>query len=125
LGGGKTIYRGTVKILKGAINSKTHTSCNALILDELSKSDTIPYIEVNEDKVSVGHEATAGKISEDQIFYLMSRGLNEYEALSTIVNGFIEPFAKALPLEYAVELNRLIELELEEAVDVGVRKVKY
>ncbi|MGB9621224.1 MAG: Fe-S cluster assembly protein SufB [Brevinematia bacterium] len=125
LGGGKTIYRGLVKVMKGAVGSKNHTSCNALLVDEFSKSDTVPYIDINEDRVSLGHEATAGRISEEKLFYLMSRGLSEHEALGTIVNGFIEPFTKALPLEYAVELNRLIELELEEAVDVGARKVKY
>ncbi|MCS7298893.1 MAG: Fe-S cluster assembly protein SufB [Spirochaetia bacterium] len=125
IGGGKTIYRGLVKVMKGAVGSKNHTSCNALLIDELSKSDTIPHIDISEDKVSLGHEATAGRISEEQLFYLMSRGLNEHEALVTIVNGFIEPFTKALPLEYAVELNRLIELELEDSIDVGARKVKY
>lgn len=125
LGGGKTIYRGFVKIAKGAFGSKSYTSCSTLLIDELSKSDTIPYIEVNEDRVSLGHEATAGKIKEEQIFYLMSRGLSEQEAVATIVNGFIEAFSKALPMEYAVELNRLIELELEDAIDVGVRKVQY
>lgn len=125
LGGGKTIYRGLVKMMKGAVGSKNHTSCNALLIDELSKSDTIPHIDISEDKVSLGHEATAGRISEEQLFYLMSRGLNEHEALVTIVNGFIEPFTKALPLEYAVELNRLIEMELEDSIDVGARKVKY
>jgi Fe-S cluster assembly protein SufB len=125
MGGGITIYRGLVKVMKGAVGSKNHTSCNALIIDELSKSDTIPHIDINEDKVSLGHEATAGRISEEQLFYLMSRGLSEHEALVTIVNGFIEPFTKALPLEYAVELNRLIELELEDAVDAGARKVIY
>lgn len=125
LGGGKAIYRGLVKIMKGAVGAKNHTSCNALLIDELSKSDTVPHIDVNEDKVSLGHEATAGRISEEQLFYLMSRGLSEHEALVTVVNGFIEPFTKALPLEYAVELNRLIELELEDSVDAGARKVKY
>lgn len=125
LGGGKTIYRGLVKVMKGAVGSKNHTSCNALLIDELSKSDTIPHIDISEDKVSLGHEATAGRISEEQLFYLMSRGLSEHEALVTIVNGFIEPFTKALPLEYAVELNRLIEMELEDSIDVGARKVKY
>ncbi len=125
LSSGKTIYRGLVKIMKGSVGSKNHTSCNALLIDEESVSDTIPHIDINEDKVSLGHEATAGRISEEQLFYLMSRGLTEHEALVTIVNGFIEPFVKALPLEYAVELNRLIELELEDAVDTGARKVKY
>jgi Fe-S cluster assembly protein SufB len=125
MGGGITVYRGLVKVMKGAVGSKNHTSCNALIIDELSKSDTVPHIDINEDKVSLGHEATAGRISEEQLFYLMSRGLSEHEALVTIVNGFIEPFTKALPLEYAVELNRLIELELEDAVDAGARKVIY
>ncbi len=123
--GGYTIYRGLVKIEKGAVNSKNHTSCNALLIDEKSMSDTVPHIDINEDKVSLGHEATAGRISEEQLFYLMSRGLSEHEAITTIVNGFIEPFTKALPLEYAVELNRLIEMELDESVDVGSRKPKY
>ncbi|MCX8029794.1 MAG: Fe-S cluster assembly protein SufB [Brevinematales bacterium] len=125
LGGGKTIYRGLVKIMKGSVGAKNHTSCNALLIDELSKSDTIPHIDISEDKVSLGHEATAGRISEEQLFYLMSRGLSEDEAILTIVNGFIEPFTKELPLEYAVELNRLIQMELEDSVDVGARKVKY
>lgn len=125
LGGGKTIYRGLVKIMKGAVNSKNYTSCDALIIDDISKSDTIPHIEVNENKVSMGHEATTGKISDEKVFYLMSRGLSEHEAITLIVNGFIEPLRRQLPLEYAVELNRLIEIELENSIDSGARKVKY
>jgi Fe-S cluster assembly protein SufB len=95
---------------------KSNVVCDALLLDETSKTDTYPYIEIEEERVSVGHEATVSKVNEEQIFYLQSRGLNEEEAMSMIVNGFIEPIAKELPLEYAVELNRLIQLEMEGSV---------
>jgi Fe-S cluster assembly protein SufB len=91
-------------------------NCDALILDEYSKSDTIPYIEVEEEKVTLAHEATVGRIGEEQLFYLMSRGIPEAEALSMIVLGFMEPFTRELPMEYAVELNRLIQLEMEGSV---------
>lgn len=116
LGSGKTTYRGLVHIAKGAHRAKSKVSCDTLMFDERSKADTIPYIEVEEDDVTMEHEATVSKVSEDQLFYLMSRGLSEEQATSMIVMGFIEPFAKALPMEYAVELNRLIEMEMEGSV---------
>ena len=114
--GGKTTYRGLAHIAKGAYGSKTKVDCDALMFDDGSKSDTIPYIEVLEDDVTMEHEATVSKVSEDQLFYLMSRGLGEQEATMLIVQGFFEPFAKELPMEYAVEHNRLIELEMEGSV---------
>ena len=95
---------------------KSNVRCDALILDEQSASDTIPYIEIDEKDVTIQHEATVGKISEEQLFYLMSRGLKENEAMSMIVRGFIEEFTKHLPLDYAVEMNRLIEIEMEGSV---------
>jgi Fe-S cluster assembly protein SufB len=115
-GTGRSSYRGLVKVYKGARDVKSNVVCDALLLDETSKTDTYPYIEIEEEEVSVGHEATVSKVAEEQIFYLQSRGLNESEAMSMIVNGFIEPIAKELPLEYAVELNRLIQLEMEGSV---------
>jgi Fe-S cluster assembly protein SufB len=115
-GNGRSSYRGLVKVYKGAEGVKSNVVCDALLLDETSKTDTYPYIEIEEERVSVGHEATVSKVNEEQIFYLQSRGLNETEAMSMIVNGFIEPIAKELPLEYAVELNRLIQLEMEGSV---------
>ena len=90
--------------------------CDALLLDETSRTDTYPYIEIEEEDVEIGHEATVSKVGEEQLFYLMSRGLSESEAYTMIVNGFIEPIAKELPLEYAVELNRLIQLEMSGSV---------
>lgn len=114
--GGRTTYRGLLKVAPGATNVKSNVRCDALILDEKSASDTVPYMEIEEKNVSVGHEATVGKISDEQLFYLMSRGLSEQEAMTMIVSGFIEPFTKELPLEYAVELNRLIQLEMTGAV---------
>jgi Fe-S cluster assembly protein SufB len=115
-GGGKTTYRGLVKVAPGATGSKISVNCDALILDEQSASDTIPFIEVEEDKVTLAHEATVGRIGAEQLFYLMSRGIKESEALSMIVLGFMEPFTRELPMEYAVELNRLIQLEMEGSV---------
>ena len=115
-GTGRSSYRGLVKVHKGAENVKSSVVCDALLLDETSKTDTYPYMEIEEERVQIGHEATVSKVAEEQIFYLMSRGLNETEAMSMIVNGFIEPIAKELPLEYAVELNRLIQLEMEGSV---------
>ena len=115
-GTGRSSYRGLVKVYKGAEQVKSNVVCDALLLDETSKTDTYPYIEVEEERASIGHEATVSKVAEEQIFYLMSRGLSEDEAMSMIVNGFIEPIAKELPLEYAVELNRLIQLEMEGSV---------
>jgi Fe-S cluster assembly protein SufB len=115
-GGGRTSYRGLVQILEGAHNSRSTVRCDALLVDDISRSDTYPYVDVREDDVSMGHEATVSKISEDQLFYLMSRGLAEEEAMAMIVRGFIEPIARELPMEYALELNRLIELQMEGAV---------
>jgi Fe-S cluster assembly protein SufB len=114
--GGRTTYRGLVKVDEGAHNVKSHVRCDALILDEDSRSDTYPYMEVEEKDARIGHEATVSKVGEDQIFYLMSRGLSEQQATAMIVNGFIEPITKTLPMEYAVELSRLIELNMEGAV---------
>jgi Fe-S cluster assembly protein SufB len=114
--GGRTSYRGILKVVKGAKGVKSNVRCDALILDPISRSDTYPYIEIEESDVHIGHEATVGRVGEDQIFYLMSRGLTEAEAYSLIILGFIEPFTKTLPMEYAVELNRLIELEMEGSV---------
>jgi Fe-S cluster assembly protein SufB len=115
-GEGRSSYRGLVKVYKGAENVRSNVVCDALLLDETSRTDTYPYMEIEEERVSIGHEATVSKVAEEQIFYLMSRGLSEDEAMSMIVNGFIEPIAKELPLEYAVELNRLIQLEMEGSV---------
>ena len=95
---------------KGATNVKSTVRCDALLLDDTSKTDTYPYMEINQEDATITHEATVGKIGDEQIFYLMSRGFNEEESLSLIVNGFMEPFTKELPMEYAVELNRLIKL---------------
>ncbi|MFV9504646.1 MAG: Fe-S cluster assembly protein SufB [Oscillochloridaceae bacterium umkhey_bin13] len=114
--GGKTTYRGLAKVARGAYGSKINVNCDALILDERSASDTIPFIEIEEDRCTLAHEATVGRIGEEQLFYLMSRGLPEADALSMIVLGFMEPFTRELPMEYAVELNRLIQLEMEGSV---------
>ena len=114
--GGRASYRGLLKVVDGAKGSKSNVVCDALILDPQSRSDTYPYIEIDEDDVKIGHEASVSKIGEEQLFYLMSRGLSEQQAALMIVNGFIEPFTKELPLEYAVELNRLIQLEMEGSV---------
>ncbi|GGJ18676.1 Fe-S cluster assembly protein SufB [Deinococcus roseus] len=113
---GRSSYRGLVKIYEGAHGSKSNVECDALLLDDEARTDTYPYIEIQEKDASVGHEATVSKINDDQILYLQSRGLSEDEAAGLIVRGFIEPVAKELPLEYAVELNRLIELEMEGSV---------
>jgi Fe-S cluster assembly protein SufB len=114
--GGITKYRGLLSVAKNAPNSKSKIQCDALMLDNFSKSNTIPHIDVKENDSDIAHEATVGKISQDQIFYLMSRGLREEQATKMIVNGFIEPIVKELPIEYAVELNRLIELEIENSL---------
>lgn len=114
--GGRSSYRGMVKIINGAKGSKSFVRCDALLLDELSRSDTYPTNIVNEEDVTLGHEASVSKIGEQQLFYLMSRGLSEAQATSLVVNGFIEPIVKELPLEYAVELNRLINLSMEGSV---------
>jgi len=115
-GGGRSSYRGLVKINKGATDCKSNVVCDALILDPQSRSDTYPYIEVEEDDVAIEHEASVSKIAEEQLFYLMSRGLTETGASAMIVTGFIEPLVKELPMEYAVEMNRLIELQMEGSV---------
>jgi Fe-S cluster assembly protein SufB len=115
-GSGRTSYRGLVKIYPGMTGCKSHVNCDALLLDEYSRSDTYPYMEIEEQDVAVTHEATVSKIGEEQLFYLMSRGVNEFEARAMIVRGFIEPIAKELPMEYAIELNRLIDLEMEGSV---------
>ena len=114
--GGRSSYRGLVKVEKGAHNSRSNVVCDALILDPQSRSDTYPYIEIAEQDVSIGHEASVSRIGEEQLFYLMSRGLSEAEASTMIVNGFIEPLVKELPMEYAVEMNRLIQLQMEGSV---------
>ena len=113
---GRSTYRGLLKVAKGATNVKSTVRCDALLLDDTSKTDTYPYMEINQEDATVTHEATVGKIGDEQIFYLMSRGFSEEEALSLIVNGFMEPFTKELPMEYAVELNRLIKLEMDNSV---------
>ncbi len=114
--GGRTTYRGLVRVEEGAHNVKAHVRCDALILDEQSRSDTYPYMEIEEKDARIGHEATVSKVGDDQLFYLQSRGLTEQQATAMIVNGFIEPIVKTLPMEYAVELSRLIELNMEGAV---------
>jgi len=115
-GGGRTSYRGLVQVLEGAKGSKSNVLCDALLVDQISRSDTYPYVDVREDDVHMGHEATVSRVSEDQLFYLMSRGMTEFEAMAMIVRGFVEPIARELPMEYALELNRLIELQMEGAV---------
>ncbi len=115
-GGGRSSYRGLVKVYEGAEGVRSNVVCDALILDPESRSDTYPYIEVGEQDVTVGHEATVSKVGEEQLFYLMSRGLSEEESTTMVVSGFIEPLVKELPMEYAVEMNRLIQLQMEGAV---------
>ncbi len=117
--GGRAGYRGLVRVEPGAENAKSFVRCDALILDDQSRSDTYPYMEIEENDAEIGHEATVSKVGEEQLFYLMSRGLTEEEATSMIVAGFIEPIVKELPMEYAVEMNRLIELNMAEAGAVG------
>ena len=115
--GGSAVFRGIVKVVKGAKHSKSHMRCDALIMDEKSKSDTFPTLQIDEHEVSTGHEATVGKVSEEQLFYLMSRGLTEQQAVTMIILGFMEEFTKQLPMEYAIEFNRLIELEMTNAIN--------
>ncbi|MBV8786915.1 MAG: Fe-S cluster assembly protein SufB [Mycobacterium sp.] len=115
-GGGRTSYRGLVQVNKGAHGSRSSVKCDALLVDTISRSDTYPYVDIREDDVTMGHEATVSKVSENQLFYLMSRGLTEDEAMAMVVRGFVEPIAKELPMEYALELNRLIELQMEGSV---------
>jgi Fe-S cluster assembly protein SufB len=115
-GGGRAGYRGLVKVYSGAEGVKSNVICDALILDEHSRSDTYPVMEIDEEDASISHEATVSKVSDEQLFYLMSRGISEEQAMMMIVNGFIEPIVKELPMEYAVEMNRLIQLEMEGSV---------
>jgi Fe-S cluster assembly protein SufB len=115
-GNGRSGFRGLVRVGRGAERAQSKVVCDALLLDPVSRSDTYPYIDVNEDDVKIEHEATVSRISEDQLFYLMSRGLSETQASAMIINGFLEPFVKELPMEYAVELNRLIQLQMEGSV---------
>ncbi|MFC3850835.1 Fe-S cluster assembly protein SufB [Corynebacterium hansenii] len=115
-GGGRAAYRGLVQVNKGAKHSHSNVECDALLVDTISRSDTYPYVDVREDDVTLGHEATVSKVSDDQLFYLMSRGIEEDEAMAMVVRGFVEPIAKELPMEYALELNRLIELQMEGSV---------
>ena len=114
--GGITTYRGLVRVDEGAHGCKSHVQCDALILDEQSESRTLPYMEVGERDAQIGHEATVSKIADEQLFYLMSRGLSQEQAMSMVVNGFIEPITRTLPMEYAVEWSRLIELQMEGSV---------
>lgn len=114
--GGRASYRGLLKIIKGADNCKSNVVCDALLLDDHSRSDTYPYIEIDAQNVTMGHEASVSKVGEDQLFYAMSRGMSEDEANAMIVNGFIEPLVKELPMEYALELNRLIQIQLEGSI---------
>ncbi|MBI3980906.1 Fe-S cluster assembly protein SufB, partial [Candidatus Microgenomates bacterium] len=115
-GSGRTSYRGLLHVAPGAKNSRSNVKCDALLLDEQSRSDTYPTMRVQEKEVTIGHEATVSKIGEEQLFYLQSRGLTSEEAQNLIVNGFIEPIVKELPMEYAVEMNRLIQLEMSGSV---------
>jgi Fe-S cluster assembly protein SufB len=115
-GTGRASYRGLLKVHKGATNSRSSVVCDALLLNPKSRSDTYPYIEIDEQDVSIGHEASVSKVGEEQLFYLMSRGLSEEEATTMVVSGFIEPLVKELPMEYAVEMNRLIQLQMEGSV---------
>ncbi|MDI9627243.1 MAG: Fe-S cluster assembly protein SufB [Acidobacteriota bacterium] len=114
--GGRASYRGLVSVEPGAVHSASSVKCDALLVDNISRTDTYPYVDVQEEDVSMAHEATVSKISEDQLFYLMQRGLGEDEAAAMVVRGFVEPIARELPMEYALELNRLIELQMEGAV---------
>ncbi len=111
--GGRATYRGQLKVAPGATNVVASVRCDALMLDDLSRSDTYPYIDIQEDDTTMSHEATVGKVSADQVFYLMARGLTENEATNLIVQGFLEVFTKELPMEYAIEFNRLVKLEME------------
>ena len=115
-GSGRASYRGLLRVHENSVNSKSNVVCDALLLDEHSRSDTYPYIEIDEDQVTVGHEASVSKVGEEQLFYLMSRGLSEEQAIGMVVSGFIEPLVRELPMEYAVEMNRLIQLQMEGSI---------
>lgn len=114
--GGRAAYRGLVKVVEGAENVRSNVVCDALLLDDKSRSDTYPYIEIEAKNVHMGHEASVTKIGEEQLFYLNSRGLSEEEAIGLVVSGFIEPLVKELPMEYAIEMNRLIQLQMEGSI---------
>jgi len=114
--GGRASYRGLLKVHKGATGSRSNVVCDALLLDPKSRSDTYPYIEIDEEDVTIGHEASVSKVGEEQLFYLMSRGLSQENATTMVVSGFIEPLVKELPMEYAVEMNRLIQLQMEGSI---------
>lgn len=116
MGGGRASYRGLMRVNKGSTNVKSNVVCDALLLDDFSRSDTYPYIEIDEQDVNIGHEASVSKVEEEQLFYLMSRGLTEEQATSMVVSGFIEPLVKELPMEYAIEMNRLIQLQMEGSI---------
>ena len=115
-GSGRASYRGLLKVQKGATGVKSNVVCDALLLDEKARSDTYPYIEIDEEDVTIGHEASVSKVGEEQLFYLMSRGMTEEEATTMVVSGFIEPLVKELPMEYAIEMNRLIQLQMEGSI---------
>jgi Fe-S cluster assembly protein SufB len=115
-GTGRTSYRGLVKVEEGATGVRSSVKCDALMLDDSSRSDTYPYMEIEQDDATIEHEATVSKLSEDQMFYLQARGIPEDDATAMIVRGFIEPIVRELPMEYAVELNRLMEIEMEGAI---------
>lgn len=115
-GGGRASYRGLLKVYKGATNVRSNVVCDALLLDPQSRSDTYPSIEIDEEDVTIGHEASVSKVGEEQLFYLQSRGLSEEEATTMVVSGFIEPLVKELPMEYAIEMNRLIQLQMEGSI---------
>jgi Fe-S cluster assembly protein SufB len=115
-GSGRSSYRGLLKVYKGAKDVRSNVVCDALLLDATSRSDTYPYIEIDEDDVTIGHEASVSKVGEEQLFYLMSRGLSEEEATTMVVSGFIEPLVKELPMEYAIEMNRLIQIQMEGSI---------
>lgn len=115
-GGGRASYRGLLKVYQGMNDVRSHVVCDALLLDEDSRSDTYPYIEIDSDDVTIGHEATVSRVGEEQLFYLMSRGLSEEQATTMVVSGFIEPLVKELPMEYAIEMNRLIQLQMEGSI---------
>lgn len=114
--GGRASYRGLLKVYKGAHGAKSSVVCDALLIDDHSRSDTYPVIEIDEDDVTIGHEASVSKVGEEQLFYLMSRGIPEEQAEGLVVAGFIEPLVKELPMEYAVELNRLVQLQMEGSI---------
>lgn len=115
-GGGRASYRGLLKVYQGMNDVRSHVVCDALLLDKDSRSDTYPYIEIDSDDVTIGHEATVSRVGEEQLFYLMSRGLSEEQATTMVVSGFIEPLVKELPMEYAIEMNRLIQLQMEGSI---------